>query len=365
MLDHLGVAERLSRSKHIPAPKESSMHPKVNDLYQELAEKYEMKGPFLEIGVGAKQDAILSGSYFQGKPGRFATNLSDKEIADEEGETKIEFIRCNSQNMRNIFADGQFGTVLSNAVLEHDKYFWRSLEEMKRVLAPGGLLAIGAPGYIPRSALQEGIINDKIKSATATMDVHSAPDYWRFSRSAFKEVICEGLEVLETRTFARVPVLIAVARMPLQGMLPPVPQGERAGIMAAEKAAKLQKRAARAEKRGTAPKDPTGAAPETGTEESPKRRKANPVKEARLQKRDARLQAREARLLKRRTKPEKPSEKSKKASAKEAKLQVREDRLKARAAKSAAANGSKAAAAGTVKPGEAKRKRQRSGDSEV
>jgi len=306
------------------------MHPKVNDIYQELAEKYEMRGPFLEIGVGAKMDAILSGSYFQGKPDRFATNLSDKEIADEEGEEKIRFTRCNSQNMRAVFADGQFATVLSNAVLEHDKYFWRSLDEMKRVLAPGGILAVGAPGYVPRSTLRDGILNENTKSATVTLDVHSAPDYWRFSRTAFKEVFCEGLELLEMRIFGRVPILIAVARMPLGGLMAPVPQEERGQVLAAEKAIKVQRREARAQRLGTQrngrqAKAEAGIGLDAEGQESPKRREVKPAKEAKSRKR-------EARLLKRNAEggPALPAEKPIKAKAKEAKLQAREARLKAR-----------------------------------
>jgi SAM-dependent methyltransferase len=203
------------------------MHPTLNDVYQQLAAKYEMQGPFLELGAGNKEDAILSGSYFLGKPQRIATNLSDKEVVDEPDDERIHFVQCNSNNMRDAFADGQFGTVLSNAMIEHDKYFWRSLDEMKRVLAPGGILAIGAPGYIPSKNLKEGLLLDKLKKATVTYDVHSAPDYWRFSRMAFKEVICEGLDILETLTFGQVPILVAVARKPWGGLHAPIAQEER------------------------------------------------------------------------------------------------------------------------------------------
>ncbi len=203
------------------------MHSRLNDIYQQLAKKYEMQGPFLEVGVGIKEAAILSGSYFQGKPERFATNLSDKEIIDEQDDAKIEFIRCNSNNMKDNFADGQFKTVLSNAVIEHDKYFWRSLDEMKRVLAPGGILAVGAPGYIARKHVKNEMFTSGFKKATVTYDVHSVPDYWRFSRMAFREVICEGLDILETFIFGRVPILVAVARKPLTGLHAPVPQGDK------------------------------------------------------------------------------------------------------------------------------------------
>jgi SAM-dependent methyltransferase len=341
------------------------MHPKVNDIYQELAEKYAMKGPFLEIGVGAKMDSILSGSYFQGKPERFATNLSDKEIADEGSEAKIQFTRCNSQNMREVFSDGQFATVLSNAVLEHDKYFWRSLDEMKRVLAPGGILAVGAPGYVPRSTLRDGILNENTKSATVTLDVHSAPDYWRFSRLAFKEVVCEGLELLEMRVFGRVPILIAVARMPLGGLMAPVPQEERGQVLAAEKAIKMQKREARAERLATPrnhrqAKAAGGVLREGERQDSPKPRKVKAAKEAKLRKREERLPKRraEAESVLPAEKPIKVKPKEVKLQAREAKLKAREVKMQARAAKAELKGSAKAVEVEAKTPHERRQKRQ-------
>lgn len=273
------------------------MHPKVNETYQKLAEKYEMKGPFLEVGIGNRESAILSGPYFLGKPERFATNLSEMEVLDEEGDRKIQFIRCNANNMKEVFADGQFGTVLSNAVIEHDKYFWRSLEEMKRVLAPGGLLAIGAPGYIPRKRLKGDVLDDRFSRATVTADVHSRPDYWRFSDMAFEEVLCEGLEVLEMCVVGRIPVLMAVARKPLEGLLEPVAQEDRLRMLEAKREAILRKREAKLLERGAKP----------GTE-MPARAEAGPARkrrDAKLQAREARLQAHEAKVQARKARRQK------------------------------------------------------------
>lgn len=191
------------------------MQPRVNDLYQALGEKYNLQGPFLEVGAAAKLNSILAGRYFKGRPKRFAINMVDMEMPDEPEGERVTFLRCNANNMKRVFADGQFATVLCNAMIEHDKYFWRSLDEMKRVLAPGGILAVGAPGFVGRKNIKADIISEKYTSATLTMDVHAVPDYWRFSRYAFKDVICEGLEFLETVVLGQVPVLVAVARKPL------------------------------------------------------------------------------------------------------------------------------------------------------
>jgi hypothetical protein len=45
------------------------------------------------------------------------------------------------------FADGEFAAVLSNATLEQDPYFWKTVGEIHRVTSSGGFIAIGVPGY--------------------------------------------------------------------------------------------------------------------------------------------------------------------------------------------------------------------------
>jgi SAM-dependent methyltransferase len=167
------------------------MAPELHAHYQRLAEKYKMEGPFLEIGAARGSQSILTGNYFKERPDRIAVNLRD-----DDREDGIIFYKCNSNDMRGIFPDNRFQTVLSNAVLEHDRYFWRSVEEMRRVLAPGGILAVGAPGFIPREQLH---VNAAITGLPA-----KAP----------ATIICEGLEVLELRVVGVIPRLVAVARKP-------------------------------------------------------------------------------------------------------------------------------------------------------
>jgi SAM-dependent methyltransferase len=187
------------------------MNPIISEHFQTLGEKYKMAGPFLEVGAAGGQHAILSGRYFDQRPDRFAINLI--ETKQENG---ISFVECNSNDMRGSFEDNYFGTVMSNAVLEHDQYFWRSLDEMKRVLAPGGLLVIGAPAFIPIEQTKATITGlPEGQTATITYDVHARPDFWRFSRQAFSFVICEGLDMLELRVVSIIPSLVCVARKPL------------------------------------------------------------------------------------------------------------------------------------------------------
>lgn len=296
------------------------MHPKVNDRFQKLAEKYELQGAFLEIGVTDRDSAILSGDYFAGRPERFATNLTEKEILEAD-ETAIHLVRCNSNNMAGVFDDGHFNTILSNNVIENDKYFWRSLDEMKRILAPGGILVIGAPAYVPSNTLKRDIENMPLHKTTVTMDVQPGPDYWRFSRLAFGEVLCEGLEILEITVTGRVPMMIAVARKPLDGQpaapwqdledfdpeMPVKPKGGGGnGKKAKQKTpkqllreAKLQARAEKMQARAAAE-----GLTENPAEGSSPPLKGQAAKAARLQERAAKKQAREAKQNARNAKAE-------------------------------------------------------------
>ena len=186
------------------------MTPWLQNYFQAIGEKYELSGPYLEVGCGGGPLAILAGRYFRQHADRFAINVVRAKPA-----RGIAFRKGNSNDMRGLFADDSFRTVLSNAVLEHDRYFWRSVGEIKRVLAPGGVLVIGAPAFVPRRLTGLSVLGlPETVPATITYDVHARPDYWRFSRQAFEEVICEGLELLELRVLGKIPRVVAVAKKP-------------------------------------------------------------------------------------------------------------------------------------------------------
>jgi SAM-dependent methyltransferase len=126
---------------------------------------------------------------------RYCLNLAKKGSVDG-----ITAVQGNANDM-GVFEDGMFDLVLSNAMLEHDKYFWLSLAEMRRVLAPGGLLVIGAPGYVHDPEHDEG-------KATATYRVHYTVDYYRFSDQAFRDVFFEGMEDVTVAAILRPPRII-------------------------------------------------------------------------------------------------------------------------------------------------------------
>jgi ubiquinone/menaquinone biosynthesis C-methylase UbiE len=113
-------------------------------------------------------------------------------------------IKCNANDMTGCFEDNTFDIVLCNAIFEHDRFFWKSLSEIRRVIKPGGGFILGVPGFCDEidtwQTTNKKAIN-KIKSiglpnATVTYKVHrNNADYWRFGTDAYKEVLMAGFKL--------------------------------------------------------------------------------------------------------------------------------------------------------------------------
>ncbi|MGB3298462.1 MAG: hypothetical protein WBA76_09345, partial [Phormidesmis sp.] len=76
------------------------------------------------------------------------------------------------------------------SVMEHDKYFWRSISESYRTLSTGGLLIIGVPIYMD--------LPTDWKNTTLTFKRHGKAydaDFYRFSEQAVREVLFEKLKI--------------------------------------------------------------------------------------------------------------------------------------------------------------------------
>jgi SAM-dependent methyltransferase len=103
------------------------------------------------------------------------------------------------------FEDGAFDLIVSSSTLEHIPDFWRACDEIKRVLAPDGLVIINVPGYgetaFGKRFRRLGFrlrLPDIFKRSTPTFSVHDAPhDYYRFSRYTFEDVILKDLIEVE------------------------------------------------------------------------------------------------------------------------------------------------------------------------
>jgi SAM-dependent methyltransferase len=99
------------------------------------------------------------------------------------------------------FDDESFDLVMTISTLEHDRSFWLSLAEMKRVLKPGGMLVIGVPGFVRDPVHDRG-------RKTITYKVHFKFDYYRFSEQAVREVFFDGMEHVQVGALLRPPRIV-------------------------------------------------------------------------------------------------------------------------------------------------------------
>jgi SAM-dependent methyltransferase len=200
------------------------MHPVVYRIYEEICAQAGIDGPVLEVGAVPGEDSLLRMASLRHVPDRVGLNLEGADC----GEYLI--VQGNANEM-SAFADGQFAAVLCNATLEHDPFFWKTVAEIRRVAASGGLIAIGVPGYVGMglhaiAPLQTlfgrlsweclgGPYSDVIRASAVTLGVHDFPgDYYRFSEQAVREVFMGGLTGVVTRVIMVPPRIIAWGRKP-------------------------------------------------------------------------------------------------------------------------------------------------------
>lgn len=165
----------------------------------------------MEVGAVPDETSLLNMKSLEGVTEKIGINLEGPFHYRD-----FSILQGNSNNMA-CFENDRFDVVLCNAVLEHDKFFWKTVAEMKRVTKPGGLLVIGAPGY--NEFVGERLINgffSKVPllsqvfgSLTIVLHVHNFPgDYYRFGLQTFREVLFEGMNEVEVRTVLMPPRII-------------------------------------------------------------------------------------------------------------------------------------------------------------
>jgi SAM-dependent methyltransferase len=198
------------------------MHSDVWHRFEELGRRHGVSGAVLEVGAVPSPDTLLELPCLRACTERVGINL--------DGPHAYAGYRIERGTAHDLgrWADGRFQAVVSNATLEHDPEFWRSLAEMHRVLAPGGLMMIGVPGYAEpevgvarrwmRRLERRGWIGARGRGWLASTPVlvpHEGPgDFYRFSAQAVREVFLRGVEVLECVTLMVPPRIIGVGRKP-------------------------------------------------------------------------------------------------------------------------------------------------------
>lgn len=186
------------------------MSPEIRKVFAEILEKLNISGAVLEIGTLNESESLLSLPVLKKASSRVGINIIKIENNDS-----FKFVEMSAHDMHS-FPDGSFQLVLCNSVFEHDRFFWKSLAEIKRVLASGGWLVVGVPGYQGMGiekliwtnrwlgkicmVLRRKKFKDMIKASTITLGEHFYPgDYYRFTRQAMEEVILNEYSDVEIR----------------------------------------------------------------------------------------------------------------------------------------------------------------------
>lgn len=215
------------------------MSPEMFEEFEKILSKRSVGGAVLEIGAVPTSDSLLNIGVFSGVPKRVGINLdggSSYTIGDGERANDYEIIKGNANNM-TCFENDSFDMIICNSVFEHDKFFWKSISEIRRVAKDGALIVIGVPGYdkledlkpvMPRRV--RGSFKRRVKykarqyatkalkrvfpelsAETPTLCIHNWPgDYYRFSPQAFKEVFFEGMRDVEIYSVMVPPRVIGI-----------------------------------------------------------------------------------------------------------------------------------------------------------
>ena len=200
------------------------MHPLIFEQFERICAPLRITGSVLEVGAVPADDTLLCLSALRDAKEKVGVNLlGPSKYRDFE-------IRRGDANSMDFLQDNSFDLVISNATLEHDFYFWRSVSEMKRVLKPGGALVIGVPGFVkyPIERLQSRFANtflgrlaarhprwEALITGTVTFKVHLAPrDFYRFSEYAVRDVLFENMQDVTVKTAMSPPRLIGLGFKP-------------------------------------------------------------------------------------------------------------------------------------------------------
>ena len=171
------------------------MSPKVKQRFHDIIRRSGIQPErALEVGGLMGEDSLLRFPELAGAE-RYCLNL-----VELPSDAQVTAVTGNANDM-SAFKNEWFDLVVCCSTLEHDKRFWLSVAEMKRVMRPGGLLVIGVPGYVKDAERDQG-------RSTLTYRVHYSFDYYRFSEQAVREVFFDGMERVRVRAMMTPPRLI-------------------------------------------------------------------------------------------------------------------------------------------------------------
>lgn len=129
----------------------------LHGMTRAVVETFDLPGPVLEVGsyqVEGQAELIDLRRYFRDR------GYTGADMRPGPGVDVVADVESLP------WPDASFGTVLALSTFEHVRRFWRGLDEVHRVLRPGGALLICCPFHF---------------------HIHAYPsDYWRFTPEALK-----------------------------------------------------------------------------------------------------------------------------------------------------------------------------------
>jgi ubiquinone/menaquinone biosynthesis C-methylase UbiE len=195
------------------------VHARVYQEFERVCSERGAGGKVLDVGAVPGPNSLLRMKALEGAAEKVGINLRGPHVLED-----FTIVKGNANHM-DCFPDEAFDVVLCNAMLEHDRYFWKAISEIRRVTRRGGLIVIGTPGYKRYGAdkighhylgktplvrrLRKRPYLNALFTATLTFRVHDAHgDYYRFSPQTFKEVFFEGCHDVRLRSVMLPPRII-------------------------------------------------------------------------------------------------------------------------------------------------------------
>lgn len=199
------------------------MHADVFAVFDRVCATRRAGGDVLEVGAVPSGESLLCLPALAGASSWIGVNLDGPHRFQH-----FKILRADA-NALSCFQDDSFDTVVCNAVLEHNRHFWKATAEMRRVTRPGGLIVIGVPGFttwpaerrasrIARLSRRLGLpgrFADAADASTLTLRIHNFPsDYYRFTADAMRDVLLDGLVAVDVETILCPPRIIGAGIKP-------------------------------------------------------------------------------------------------------------------------------------------------------
>src|SRR5688500_14298075 len=100
------------------------MHRRILQEFERICSERGIRGSVLEVGAVPSDESLLCMKSLEHATEKIGIDLnSPSEYKD------FKIVQGNANAME--FDDNRFDAVVCNAVLEHDKYFWKTVQEVK------------------------------------------------------------------------------------------------------------------------------------------------------------------------------------------------------------------------------------------